>query len=137
MEQLIEAVQKAVQIRSYSDKEGQIAQYLLELMERLGYDEAHIDATGNVIGRVGNGPKILQFDGHMDTVRVEDGDLWQVPPFSGELVDGSIWGRGSVDMKSALVTAIFSAAEAQEKRTAGGQDGPTSPVRSVRNTVMA
>ena len=114
MEQLIEAVQKAVQIRSYSDKEGQIAQYLLELMERLGYDEAHIDATGNVIGRVGNGPKILQFDGHMDTVRVEDGDLWQVPPFSGELVDGSIWGRGSVDMKSALVTAIFSAAEAKK-----------------------
>ena len=114
MEQLIEAVQKAVQIRSYSDEEGQIAQYLLELMERLGYDEAHIDATGNVIGRVGNGPKILQFDGHMDTVRVEDGDLWQVPPFSGELVAGSIWGRGSVDMKSALVTAIFAAAEAKK-----------------------
>lgn len=144
MEQLIEAVQKAVQIRSYSDEEGQLAQYLLELMERLGYDEAHIDDTGNVIGRVGNGQKILQFDGHMDTVRVEDGDLWQVPPFSGEIVDGSIWGRGSVDMKSALVTAIFAAAEAKkngllEGKTVyvtgtapGGGNGDRKPGHGVR-----
>lgn len=115
MEKLIEAVQKAVQIRSYSDEEGSIAQYLLELMKNLGYDEAHIDTTGNVVGRVGSGPKILQFDGHMDTVRVEDAELWQVPPFSGKLVDGAIWGRGSVDMKSALVTAVFAAAEAKKK----------------------
>ena len=122
MEHLVEAVQKAVQIRSYSDEEGNIAQYLLELMEQLDYDEAHIDATGNVIGRVGNGPKSLQFDGHMDTVRVEDAELWQVPPFSGEIVDGSIWGRGSVDMKSALVTAIFAAAEAKKR---GLLDGKT------------
>lgn len=73
MEKLIEAVQKAVQIRSYSDEEGSIAQYLLELMKNLGYDEAHIDTTGNVVGRVGSGPKILQFDGHMDTVG------WRMP----------------------------------------------------------
>lgn len=115
MEDLIQAVQKAVQIRSYSDEEGEIANYLCGLMQRLGYDEAHIDETGNVIGRVGNGSKVIQFDGHMDTVRVEDAELWQVPPFSGEIVDGSIWGRGSVDMKSALVTAIFAAAEAKKR----------------------
>lgn len=115
MEDLIQAVRKAVQIRSYSDEEGEIANYLCGLMQRLGYDEAHIDETGNVIGRVGNGSKVIQFDGHMDTVRVEDAELWQVPPFSGEIVDGSIWGRGSVDMKSALVTAIFAAAEAKKR----------------------
>lgn len=115
MEDLIQAVQKAIQIRSYSDEEGEIANYLCGLMQRLGYDEAHIDETGNVIGRVGNGSKVIQFDGHMDTVRVEDAELWQVPPFSGGIVDGSIWGRGSVDMKSALVTAIFAAAEAKKQ----------------------
>lgn len=115
MEDLIQAVQKAIQIRSYSDEEGEIANYLCGLMQRLGYDEAHIDETGNVIGCVGNGSKVIQFDGHMDTVRVEDAELWQVPPFSGEIVDGSIWGRGSVDMKSALVTAIFAAAEAKKQ----------------------
>ena len=115
MEDLIQAVQKAIQIRSYSDEEGEIANYLCGLMQRLGYDEAHIDETGNVIGRVGSGSKVIQFDGHMDTVRVEDAELWQVPPFSGEIVDGSIWGRGSVDMKSALVTAIFAAAEAKKQ----------------------
>ena len=114
MEQLIEAVQKAVQIRSYSDEEGQIAQYLLELMERLGYDEAHIDATGNVIGRVGNGPKILQFDGHMDTVDVIDEDRWTYPPFSGQIADGNMYGRGTVDMKGALAVSIYAAAIARD-----------------------
>ena len=121
MEHLIEAVQKAVQIRSYSDEEKEMAEYLRGLMKSLDFDEAYIDGTGNVIGRVGNGPKILQFDGHMDTVRVEDEAFWQVPPFSGEIVDGAVWGRGSVDMKGALITATFAAAWAKRDGLLAGK----------------
>lgn len=36
---------------------------------------------------------------HMDTVPADSG-AWTVPPFSGELKDGEIWGRGAVDMKT-------------------------------------
>ncbi len=35
---------------------------------------------------------------HMDVVRAESGN-WKVPPFSGEILDGELWGRGAVDMK--------------------------------------
>lgn len=115
MKNLIEAVQAAVQIRSYSDEEKGMAAYLSKLMIELDFDEVHIDETGNVIGRVGAGEKILQFDGHMDTVRVEDAECWRVPPFSGEIVDGAVWGRGSVDMKGALISAVYAAAEAKRQ----------------------
>ena len=91
-------------------------------MRELGFDEVFIDSTGNVVGRVGNGSRIIHFDSHLDTVEVDDADLWQVPPFSGEIYQGSIWGRGSVDMKSAFCASVFGAAVAKE---AGLLEGKT------------
>ena len=46
--------------------------------------------------------------GHMDTVPVhpEEVDAWEVPPFSGELKNGEIWGRGAADMKGALASTL-------------------------------
>ncbi|MCD8029150.1 MAG: YgeY family selenium metabolism-linked hydrolase [Erysipelotrichaceae bacterium] len=114
MKDLIKFVQKAVQTRSYSDEEEDMAILLVNEMKKLQYDEAYIDSTGNVIGRIGSGQTIIHFDGHMDTVEVNDGDLWQQPPFSGYVVDGYLWGRGSVDMKSALCAAIYGAAKARD-----------------------
>jgi carboxypeptidase PM20D1 len=50
---------------------------------------------------------------HQDVVPVEPGteDRWPVPPFSGEVVDGHLWGRGALDDKGSLI-AIFEAVEA-------------------------
>ncbi len=111
---LISTIQEAVRTRSYSDEEENFAKLIKKTMVELGYDEVKIDLVGNVVGRIGNGKKIIHFDGHMDTVKVNDADKWKVPPFSGDIVDGSIWGRGSVDMKSALCSAIYAAAYARD-----------------------
>ncbi len=111
---LLAFVQAAIQTRSYSDEEGDFAALIKTEMEKLGYDEAFIDSTGNVVGIIGNGPVKIHFDSHMDTVKVNDPDEWQLPPFSGEIADGYIWGRGSVDMKSALCASVYAAAEARE-----------------------
>lgn len=112
--ELIEFVQEAVRTRSYSDEEGNMASLIKEKMEKLGYDEVKIDSVGNVVGKIGNGKKTVHFDSHMDTVRVNDADEWKIPPFSGDIVDGSIWGRGSVDMKSALCASVYAAAYARD-----------------------
>ena len=40
------------------------------------------------------------FMSHTDVVPVEDDSKWDRPPFSGEIVDGTVWGRGSDDAKS-------------------------------------
>ena len=113
-QELIQFVQRAIQTRSYSNEEEAIANILLNEMKKLNYDEAFIDSTGNVIGRIGNGPMIIQFDSHMDTVRIHDPEEWKFPPFSGEIAEGYLWGRGSVDMKSAMCASIYAAALARD-----------------------
>jgi len=121
-QELIEFVQRSVQTRSYTDEEGDYAKLVKDEMERLGYDEVFIDSTGNVVGRIGDGPKIIHFDSHMDTVQVNDPEEWEHPPFSGEIQDGYLWGRGSVDMKSALSASVYAAVRA---RDLGYLDGKT------------
>lgn len=113
-EELVEFARSLVQTRSYSDQEGDLAHLVARKMEELGYDEVVIDRTGNVAGRIGSGPRCILFDSHMDTVEVNDEGEWSVPPFSGEIRDGRIWGRGAADMKSSLAASVFAVAIAKE-----------------------
>ncbi len=110
---MLDFLRRAIQTKSFSDEEGALAALVVEEMQKLGYDDAFIDSTGNAVGRIGNGPTSIHFDSHIDTVRVNDAAEWQVPPFSGEIRDGYIWGRGSVDMKAALCASVYAAARAK------------------------
>jgi len=47
---------------------------------------------------------------HMDVVPVEDSESWTHPPFAGEIDNGFVWGRGTLDDKGSIV-AIMEAAE--------------------------
>jgi len=105
--ELIEFAQELVRTKSYSGEEEEIIKLIEKKMKVLGYDEVYIDSMGNVVGRIGNGERIIMFDSHVDTVEVNDPDEWNVPPFSGEIVDGKLYGRGSVDMKSSAAASIF------------------------------
>lgn len=99
---------KLVKIRSVSLGEQAVAEELKRQMIEAGFDEARIDGLGNVIGRIGNGSKVLVFDGHIDTVDVGNPANWHFDPFSGEISDGYVHGRGTVDQKggpAAFITA--------------------------------
>lgn len=112
--EIIDFAQKTIQIKSFSDKEGKLATLLVEHMRKLGYDEVYLDSVGNVVGKIGSGKKILHFDSHMDTVEVNDEENWTHPPFGGIVSEGYLWGRGSVDMKSALCATIYATVIAKE-----------------------
>ncbi|OIP04383.1 MAG: selenium metabolism hydrolase [Bacteroidetes bacterium CG2_30_32_10] len=90
---------KLVKIKSTSMKEKEVQLELKRQMEGAGFDEVKIDGLGNVIGRIGNGKTILAIDGHMDTVDVGNMANWAFDPFSGEIKDGFVLGRGSVDQE--------------------------------------
>jgi putative selenium metabolism hydrolase len=105
--ELVAFAQELIRIEGLSGQEEAVARAIAAKMETLGYDEVKIDRYGNVLGRMGNGEKKLLFDSHTDTVAVHDADQWQVPPFSGEIKEGFLWGRGSVDMKSGLAASIY------------------------------
>lgn len=118
---LLAFAQQLVRIKSYSGQEEQIARFIASRMETLGFDDVRIDRYGNVLGRVGNGERVIIFDSHSDTVSVTDEDQWAIPPFSGEIVDGYLWGRGSVDMKSGAAASIYAAGFAKSQGLLSGK----------------
>ena len=97
---------KMVQIPSESLQEKNVCLEAKRQMEEAGFDEVWIDGLGNVIGRIGNGKKILAVDGHIDTVGVGNLANWTSDPFSGEIKDGFVHGRGTVDQEGGIACAI-------------------------------
>ncbi len=89
------------------------AEYVAEKLAEVGVDSVlHESAPGraNVIARIpGTDPSrgALLVHGHLDVVPADPAE-WSVHPFSGELRDGYLWGRGAIDMKDfdAMVLAV-------------------------------
>ena len=93
-------------------EEREVASRLKEEMEALGLSDVHIDDTGNVIGittGTGDAPPAM-LNCHLDVVAEGDHSEWEVPPFSGEVRDGFLHGRGSMDIKGPLALQTYAAA---------------------------
>jgi succinyl-diaminopimelate desuccinylase len=75
---------------------------------RLQFSDADTPDVENMYARLGSGGPNFCFAGHTDVVPVGDADDWSRDPFSGEVIDGALHGRGAADMKSAV--AAFAAA---------------------------
>ncbi len=76
-------------------------------LETLGYDEVRIDAMGNVLGRIGDGPRVVAFDSHIDTVGITDARSWRFDPFAAVVDDGVLYGRGASDQKAGLAAMVY------------------------------
>jgi putative selenium metabolism hydrolase len=98
-----------VRTPSFSTKEKDVIELIRREMQAAGLDEARIDGLGNVIGRVGNGPRLVAFDAHIDTVYPGDLKLWSFDPFTPKVEDGKVWGRGTVDQKSGMASMVAAA----------------------------
>lgn len=106
--QTADNLSRLVQIPSLSGQEEAVNAELGRQMRQAGFDEVTTDPLGNVIGRLGRGPRLLAIDAHMDTVDVGNRANWSFDPFCGEVRDGWLLGRGAVDQKggaAAFVTA--------------------------------
>lgn len=101
-----------IRIPGLSGHEGDVARRVAQEMEDLGLDEIRTDDAGNVIGVArgrGDAPAAL-LNCHMDVVAEGDHDEWEVPPFSGEIRDGFLHGRGAMDIKGPLAIQTYAAA---------------------------
>ncbi|MHB8926421.1 MAG: YgeY family selenium metabolism-linked hydrolase [Bacillota bacterium] len=98
-----------VAIPSPSCQEGRVVDRILEEMRRVGFDEAYRDEVGNAVGRVGSGPTVIIYDGHIDTVGIGDPTAWEHDPFQGKVEDGRIYGLGAVDEKAAVAAMVHGA----------------------------
>ena len=86
-------------------------EYIGGVLQREGIEPVVLESApgrGNLVARLkGDGtlsPLLLM--GHVDVVPAE-ADKWQRPPFSGDRVDGIVWGRGAVDMKQMVAMELM------------------------------
>jgi acetylornithine deacetylase/succinyl-diaminopimelate desuccinylase-like protein len=94
--------------------ETQAAELLRDYLAESGVESelyAKVPERANLVARIpgrGDGPTFLLLS-HTDTV-VADPAEWQVDPWSGELREGEIWGRGALDMKGEVAASAVAIA---------------------------
>lgn len=73
----------------------------------------HYPVVAGCLPGAGSG-KSLAINGHIDVVPVGDASAWNHDPWSGEVVDQRLWGRGAADMKGGVASAIMAVQALQD-----------------------
>ncbi|HQY94409.1 M20/M25/M40 family metallo-hydrolase, partial [Caldilinea sp.] len=94
-------------IPSMDSQIGPVGERVQEEMRALGFDETWFDAMGNIVGRIGDGPRILLYDSHIDTVGIGNPDEWDWDPFIGKIEKGRLYARGACDEKGSTPPMIY------------------------------
>ncbi len=117
-EDLVALTRRLVQIDSVirpekGNTEKEVVAFLADWIEKeLGINpviEEVKPGRENIITTIDSGKpgRCLMFEGHTDVVSEGDPKLWTHPPFSGEIRDGKLYGRGSCDMKGGLAVNLI------------------------------
>jgi acetylornithine deacetylase/succinyl-diaminopimelate desuccinylase-like protein len=118
-EEVVRLCQELVRIDStnFGDRSGpgerEAAEYVVRRLREVGLEPTVVESEPgrtSVVVRLEGADRTraaLCLHGHLDVVPANAAD-WQVDPFSGELRDGCVWGRGAVDMKDmdAMILAV-------------------------------
>jgi succinyl-diaminopimelate desuccinylase len=88
-------------------------------VHRVTFAEPGTAPVENLYARIGDVAPHFVFAGHTDVVPPGEASKWTHPPFAGEIADGTLYGRGAVDMKGAV--ACMLAAVLDHLATLGGK----------------
>ena len=80
--------------------------YCLELAESLGLPTTNADGYLGTADMRGSSPELVGVLSHLDVVPANAND-WQTPPFSPQVRDGRIYGRGALDDKGPLIASLY------------------------------
>ncbi len=114
-DQVIALAQTLVRIDSVAapnrPHEESVAWFIAARLQSMGFKVTVSEVEPkrlNVIAEwdTGQPGRLLILEGHTDVVTEGDADAWARDPFSGDIEDGKLWGRGSADMKGGLAAAI-------------------------------
>jgi putative selenium metabolism hydrolase len=108
---VVKFTQEMVKIRSYTGKEKELADFILQKLQAFDLDDAFIDGIGNVVGLIRGeetGPNIM-LNGHLDIVPAGNIENWDgFDPFGAVIDDdGNIRGRGTADLKGGLSVQLY------------------------------
>ena len=113
-ENIIQFLRDIVAIPSMDGQLKDVGECIQAKMRNLGFDEARFDKMGNTVGRIGDGPKKIVFDSHIDTVGVGDPSEWEWDPFVGKVENGILFARGACDEKNSTPGMVHGLAIARD-----------------------
>ncbi len=113
-EDIIRFMRDICAIPSMESQIGPVGERIQAEMRKLGYDEARFDKMGNTVGRIGDGPKVIVYDSHIDTVGIGDPNEWDWDPFVGKVEDGRLYARGACDEKGSTPGMVHGLAIARD-----------------------
>lgn len=102
--------------------ELELATYLKNLFDSNGIKNEIIESSpgrASFFAYLGEGAKSLLFLSHTDVVPATDG--WSFPPFSGEIKDGFVHGRGALDCKGLVAAEAFAVIRLAREKTLKGR----------------
>lgn len=111
---IIEFLRDIVAIPSLDSQIKDVGERIGIEMRELGFEEVRFDRMGNILGRIGSGPRVLVYDSHVDTVQVGDPKSWPWDPFKGKIQEGNLYARGSCDEKGSTPGMIYGLAIARD-----------------------
>ena len=79
-------------------------EYMTELAQKEGFITKNVDNYGGHID-FGEGEEVVGIIGHLDVV--PEGDGWDHEPYCGDIIDGEMWGRGTLDDKGPMMAAFY------------------------------
>ena len=98
-----------IERESVTPNDGGCQQLIAERLQRLGFRVEHLafGAVSNLYARRGTERPLLMFLGHTDVVPTGPRERWSLDPFTPEIRDGALYGRGSADMKGSIASALI------------------------------
>src|ERR1700744_3522520 len=123
----LEIARALIRFPSVTPTDGGALPYLRDLLGNGGFatDLVTFESPGapailNLYARFGEAQPNPAFAGHTDVVPPGDKARWRFDPFSAEIADGELWGRGACDMKGGVAAAAAAALRFIAKGRFGG-----------------
>lgn len=113
-EEKIKLLADVIKIQSENDNEIEVCHYLKNLLAHYDIPSKILkvsETRANLVAEIGSGSPILAMSGHMDVVDAGRHDKWTYPPFELTEQDGKLYGRGTTDMKGALMGMVIALIE--------------------------
>ncbi|MCH8807860.1 MAG: YgeY family selenium metabolism-linked hydrolase [Planctomycetes bacterium] len=105
---MVKLLRRLVSIPSESGQERRVIERIRREMNKLRcFDRVWTDPMGNLLARIGRGPRLIAIDAHVDTVGVGDRAAWKHDPYKGKVANGTVFGRGAGDQKGAIPAMLY------------------------------
>ena len=105
---MVAFLRELVAIPSESGQERKVVERIRRELSRAGgFDRVWMDDFGNLLAKIGKGPRLIAIDAHVDTVGLGDPDEWPHDPYKGKVENGWVFGRGAGDQEGAVPAMVY------------------------------